>query len=251
MRTQLERRGSVPAGVPVWAAARHMIELDCRELEVLSQAGESIGTVRERDLTRFLAGGQNLFDARVGDILGASSEHEGGKLSRQVAPYLEEPTAEQIMSAPPVVCGTEAPIGQVLDLLATCAVSGLPVVDEHTHVVGLISQRDVARVLGGPSPELPLRRGAATGPFLRDGAPKRAGDLMSRPAVVGPDTPMRMLARTMLARAVDQVVVVSGHRPIGIVTRADLLRALVEEEAGEGGDLLSSHTGPPQADDGA
>src|SRR5688500_12034625 len=75
--------------------------------------------------------------------------------------------ARQIMSAPAVACSEDATFEEVATLLTDREITGMPVVDRHGSVVGVISERDLAREWGGPLARLSIGRGTSTGPFLR------------------------------------------------------------------------------------
>ena len=144
-----------------------------------------------------------------------------------------ELTAADIMSVPAVACREEAYFEEVAELLADREISGLPVVDAASRVVGVVSERDLAHALGGPLIRLVLRRPVHSGPFLRSrphalpiGA-KRASDIMTSPAIVAdPEMPLRGLAQTMLEQQINRIPIVHLGRLVGLVTRGDLLGAI-------------------------
>ena len=144
-----------------------------------------------------------------------------------------ELTAADIMTAPAVACREEAYFEEVAELLADREISGLPVVDAASRVVGVVSERDLAHALGGPLIRLVLRRPVHSGPFPRSrshavpiGA-KRVSDVMTSPAiVVDPEMPLRELAQTMLEQQINRIPIVHLGRLVGLVTRGDLLGAI-------------------------
>ncbi|MFB7591072.1 CBS domain-containing protein [Streptomyces sp. NPDC056169] len=91
---------------------------------------------------------------------------------------------------------------ELAKLLAEHGISGLPVVDEDDHVVGVVSESDL------------LARRALV-----------ARDLMTVPAVtVHAEEPVADAARLMVRRGVERLPVVDEEeRLVGIVTRRDLL----------------------------
>jgi predicted transcriptional regulator len=110
------------------------------------------------------------------------------------------------------------------------AISGAPVVD-HGRVVGVVTRRDllVPTLLDdrvGSSALVPARhRDRLTGLRVRD--------LMSdEPVTVQPHWPLTQAVRVMLGHGVNRVPVVDqAGRPLGILTRDDVVRAVA------GGDL--------------
>lgn len=94
-------------------------------------------------------------------------------------------------------------------LLAANGISGLPVVDEELAVLGVISETDIIACEAGD-----LRRFAA--------------ETMTSPAVtVESDWSVADAARLMLAKSVNRLPVLEQGKLVGIVTRADLVRAFV------------------------
>jgi CBS domain-containing protein len=118
---------------------------------------------------------------------------------------------------------------EVGELLADREISGLPVVDAASRVVGVVSERDLAHALGGPLIRLVLRRPLHGGPFQREAhalslGAKRAKDIMTSPAIVAyPDTPLSRLAQIMLEQQINRIPIVHQGHLVGLVTRGDLL----------------------------
>jgi CBS domain-containing protein len=121
-------------------------------------------------------------------------------------------------------------------LLAEHRISGLPVVDEDGHVLGVLSEGDILyketgtkdkpgffdRLLSVPPTGLDLKLAART-----------VGEAMSVPAVtIRPRRPVTQAATTMIEKGVNRLPVIDDEdRLIGIITRADLVRAFVRSDA--------------------
>jgi len=160
-------------------------------------------------------------------------------------------TVADVLSAPPILIGTRGTLFDALMLMRTHAVSGLPVVDDEGIVVGVISEKDLARVLSGASgfPEIRglldvlmvgLMAQANTGmQRLRQALEEtRVEQVMSRPPiVVRPEAPLEFAIGAMGENSINRLPVVDGQRLLGIVTRHDLMRALVR--------FRSSPSAPP------
>jgi len=150
-------------------------------------------------------------------------------------------SVRDVMSRHPITVGPEANLLDALVLMRGQKVSGLPVVNEHGKLVGVLSQRDVARELraAGGIPEV-------TGLFdlLMFGLSDEAGvnvqvlrrileetnvrDAMSSPPIAIPsDASLELAAEVMKENEINRVPVLRGDRLVGIVTRNDLVRALV------------------------
>jgi CBS domain-containing protein len=134
---------------------------------------------------------------------------------------------------------TVRPTTQLKDaaaLLAGRRISGLPVVDDENHVLGVLSEGDILykesgakdrpsfldRLLSVPPTGLDLKLAART-----------VGEAMSAPALtIGPRKPVTEAASTMIEEGVNRLPVVDDEeRLIGIITRADLVRAFVRSDA--------------------
>ncbi len=128
-------------------------------------------------------------------------------LGRIVRPAV---TARDIASAPVKTVGADTPLAEVQELLNRYHINAMPVVRDG-RVVGIVTRLLVERALG---------HGLGTAPV---------GDYMvTEFAAVGPDATLDEL-RDLLVRQNHRLVpVVEDGRPVGVVTRADLLRALGE-----------------------
>ena len=102
--------------------------------------------------------------------------------------------------------------------MADLGIRHLPVIDPEHHLVGILSQGDVARAL---DPQL-----AAQG--LR--ATIAAGDVMTKePLAAHPDTPAVMAVEAMLKRKIGAVPVVDGtNHLVGMLTETDFLEVAHE-----------------------
>jgi CBS domain-containing protein len=135
---------------------------------------------------------------------------------------------EQLMTRDPMTVTPETTLKDVAAILSSKGISGLPVVDGESRVLGVVSEADILRKeqgLGG-------RRGGVLGWLLdrEEADPKlearTAGEAMTSPALtIEPGRPAAEAARLMIEKQINRLPVVSGGRLVGIVTRADLVRA--------------------------
>jgi CBS domain-containing protein len=118
---------------------------------------------------------------------------------------------------------------QVAELLVARRISGVPVCDAAGVVVGIVSEGDIVRHEGGPTERPPLVRLVTAA----DGrAPTRtAGEAMTSPAVtIGPERAVAAAAKLMVEAGVNRLPVVENGALVGIVSRADLVRAFVRSD---------------------
>lgn len=146
--------------------------------------------------------------------------------------------AADVMTTAVVTVGPETPVPEIVKLLLGHGISGLPVVDDAGHVVGLVSEGDLVRraELGTQK-----RRGswrafftgtaAMAGEYVRShGAVAR--DIMTSSVVsVSANTPLDTVADLMEEHRIKRIPVLEGGRLVGIVSRANLLRALASHVA--------------------
>lgn len=127
------------------------------------------------------------------------------------------------------------PLKDAARLLVERRISGVPVVDGGT-VVGVLSEADVLEKERGG--RLPQRRGALARLLDRNGSPeplkleaRTVGDAMSSPAItVEPEWTIPSAAERMLESGINRLPVVRQGRLVGIVTRADLVRAFARSD---------------------
>jgi CBS domain-containing protein len=140
---------------------------------------------------------------------------------------MNEQRVADVMTAEVVVAARDCGVRQVLDVLTDYGVSGLPVVDEGDHVVGVVSEADLLTALTEPA----------------GGADPTAAELMTSPAVtIGPDAPARFAARLMARHRIKRLPVVEdgSGRLVGIVTRGDLMRRVLRSDTAIERDIVDN-----------
>lgn len=142
---------------------------------------------------------------------------------------------EDVMSRDVVTIDVSAPLRDVAALLAEKRISGVPVVSEGA-VVGVVSEADILAKERGETRE----RGGLFSFLLDDRATaelkleaRTAGEAMSAPAItIGSERSVSEAAGTMIDEGINRLPVVDAEgRLLGIVTRADLVKAFVRTDA--------------------
>lgn len=137
-----------------------------------------------------------------------------------------------VMTVDVLTVTPETPLREVATRLSERRISGMPVVDESGRCIGVVSEGDLLfKEVGHPRPPRVLDW-LLGGPYdpdaLRRRSARTAREAMSAPPVViGPDRPLRVAADLMVGHGVNRLPVVEDDRLVGIVTRADLVRAYV------------------------
>ena len=142
-----------------------------------------------------------------------------------------------LMTTNVLTIGPEAPIRDVAAILVEHRISGLPVCDIEGHVLGVVSEGDILYKEHDP------REAHTGGPlgWIVDGSPNFAGwakaraltsgQAMTSPAVtIASAATVADAARVMSERRVNRLPVVDDATLVGIVTRADLVRAFVRTD---------------------
>lgn len=125
---------------------------------------------------------------------------------------------------------------EVAAVLAGRRISGVPVVDEDGAVVGVVSEGDILFKERGPAERRGMLAWLADphGPEAQAKLEAQtAAEAMTAPArTISPWRPVSAAAAEMLDASVNRLPVVDdGGRLVGIVSRADLVRAFVRPDA--------------------
>jgi CBS domain-containing protein len=144
----------------------------------------------------------------------------------------------QVMTREVVAVRPETPLKGVAALMVSRGISGVPVVDADGSVLGVVSEADFVIKEGGPEavPHRLLARivgeSSRTLAQLAKIAARTAGEAMTSPAItIRADDPLRVAAERMAYRKINRLPVVEEGRLVGIVTRADLVRAYLRPDA--------------------
>jgi len=124
-------------------------------------------------------------------------------------------------------------IGRVATILSSKNISGLPVVDKDNKVIGIVTQADVLSMFG-------IRRENALKDLVRhligEQLPERrlgdiVGDIMTSPAeTISPLSTVAQATQIMDEKRIRRLPVVAKDKELlGIVTRADILKAVIKK----------------------
>jgi len=174
-------------------AAELMVRQKVRRLPITDPGTKRlIGILTTRDIVNFLGGGekfkiiQNKFK---GNFLAAVND--------QIRTIMSEK----------VVYGTyDMSIADVANLLLKTGMGGAPIVDEHNHVIGMVSERDFVA-------------------YVPPSAGTTVSYHMTRNVVTAePELQIREAARRMISKGVRRLPVVRFRELVGIITSVDILR---------------------------
>lgn len=122
-------------------------------------------------------------------------------------------TVGELMTDYPVVTGIDSRLADAAEAMQLYHVTGLPVCDRSGHLVGVLSQTDMVRVM-------------AAGPLLASWDRLTVRHVMTCPAItVESGTPLLEAGRLMRRTQVHRLIVLGadGETPIGVLSMSDLV----------------------------
>lgn len=142
-----------------------------------------------------------------------------------------------VMTRDVIAVKADDPLQEVARLMNEHHISGFPVLFEDGRIVGVISEGDLIRryqTLRMPTFAAVLGALVPVGPpgalerQIREIASTKVSEIMSRPAITArPDWPVSQAADVMIRQGINRLPVVDAAGSlVGIVTRADLIRAM-------------------------
>ena len=188
------------------SAARLMAERRIKRLPVVDEAGRLAGVLARSDVLRAV----------------------GETFPRELAEAAERPgatTIGELMRGEAPTVALDAGLPTLLDAVASTRLNRAVVVDREGRVVGIVSDADVIRSVD-PSVDRGVVGVLMRGAGRPASAKVTAADLAEPPLSLGPRTTIAEAARRMTEGSHKLLCVVDASgRLLGIVDRADLLRA--------------------------
>ena len=147
--------------------------------------------------------------------------------------------AGDIMTTEVLTVNPDTPVYQIARLMSNHNISGVPVVDDHDRVLGVVTELDmIVRNTRFKVPNFIMILDSII--YLE--TPKHfeerlqhmlgvtAQEIMSAPAVtIAPDATIEDLAELMIGRRMNPLPVVKDDRLIGIISRSDIIRLMAQE----------------------
>jgi len=143
--------------------------------------------------------------------------------------------ASEVMTRDVLTVGPQTAVAEAIRLMLDNNVSGLPVLADNGKVFGILTEGDLLRrsetgterhrprwleILMGP--------GRMAGEYIRTHG-RRVEEIMTTDLIsVAPDTPLDEVVSLMERRRIKRVPVLDDDALLGIVSRADLLRSLLQ-----------------------
>jgi len=139
--------------------------------------------------------------------------------------------AKDVMTTKVVTLGPDMPVNTIAALFLERHISAVPVIDDDRRILGIVSEGDLMRRgETEPRPSWWLEAFSNDEDLWREFTKtrgQRAKDVMTREVLtVTEETPIAAIAELLEKRRIKRLPVVRDGRIVGVVSRADLLRAL-------------------------
>lgn len=174
--------------------AETMISAGYRGLPVVEKK-RLLGIISRTDLTRAVADLEEFDAVRVGDV----------------------------MTPNPVVVSDSETVARAAKVIQSLGERSVPVVNADGRLVGVIGLKDMATLFAEPKTR--AHRGDRAGEKERLQIEVKS-IMNNEPVTATPDTSIRGAARGMLASNVSSVIIPKDGKPVGILTKLDLLESL-------------------------
>lgn len=127
---------------------------------------------------------------------------------------MQKLTAKDVMTRETLAVQITTPVYDAIKLLVENEISGLPVVDDDLTLVGILTEKDVLSLLRS-----------------RQGEGKQVQDFMS-PDVISydQDADLSAVCDCLDEKLIRRVPITANGKLIGIISRHDIIRLILEEE---------------------
>jgi len=142
-------------------------------------------------------------------------------------------TVRDFMTSRVITVAPDTPIVEAARLMLAHSISGLPVADAAGHVVGIVSEHDLLRETddGRHGPhwlQLMIEREELADETARFHDRKVREVMTPRPITVAPVSTLSEACRLIEQHGIKRLPVVENGKLVGIIARADLVRALAQ-----------------------
>lgn len=149
----------------------------------------------------------------------------------------EELTAKDVMTQNPITFTRDLSVKKAAEILTEKEIGGAPVVDEEGKIVGIVSSSDLIMrdvklryptVIHVLDSFIYLPNAAQRyNEELKKAVGARVGDVMTeRVIAVDPDATLEEVATLMVDHDISRIPVVVDDAPIGIITKADIVKTI-------------------------
>jgi len=123
--------------------------------------------------------------------------------------------AKDLMTRDVVTIREDASVSQLCDVMQAAHANGLPVLNAHDELVGIVTEDDILY--------------GTMGVFDKNGSPVLVRDIMTSPAICATeDTDVVELSRILWGMRIHRIPILVEGRVVGVVTALDVVRAVAE-----------------------
>ena len=147
--------------------------------------------------------------------------------------------AKDIMTHDPITIGPKTTIREIAEILTENNISGLPVVGEDGSLLGIVSEGDLMRKEIAPkTPDVLSILGAIIyynglkeyqQAFRKMSATTAEEIMTARVVTVQQHEDVSQVGQIMLDHAIKRVPVLAGNQLVGIISRSDIVKMLLQE----------------------
>jgi CBS domain-containing protein len=187
---------SVPPTITIMGAVEKMTACGFRRLPVVDAgSGKLRGIITSGDIINFMGGGDKFNLVQV---------KHGGNLLPAINEAVRTIMTQQLTTLP-----DSASISDAIDIILTKKVGGMPITDSDGVLVGIVTERDVMKVLVTEKVDLTVN-----------------GVMTTSLRVTDPDCPIGSVTRDMTSHRFRRLPVVSNDILYGIITTSDIMKYL-------------------------
>lgn len=157
--------------------------------------------------------------------------------------------AEDVMTHCVISITPDASIAEAIARMISHEVSGMPVIDDHGRLVGMITEGDFLRraETGTEGPrrrwvELLLGAGSEAEDYARSHGRSVRHVMSTNVLTVAPEASLDEVVRVMEEHAIKRIPVLEEGRVVGIVSRADLMSAVAARISAPSQGVASDHS---------
>ena len=127
----------------------------------------------------------------------------------------DNPTAKDAMKTGLLTVKKATPVYEAMDIMATKNITGLPVVDDYMNLLGIVSEKDVLKLLYDP-----------------DALPSVVGDVMTAGVTdFSQDTSLFEICCCLIENNFRRVPILNGGKLIGIISRTDIMAYIMKNRS--------------------
>ena len=120
--------------------------------------------------------------------------------------------AKDIMTSQVICIHKDTPVFKAINLMVTNSITGIPIIENDSTLVGILSEQDVLRLFHNYDNE----------------KSKTVSDFMTQPAIhFEEDESVQDICSCMIQNSIRRVPITSSGRVVGVISRSDILKQIM------------------------